>query len=63
MALPATWRARSSGKEGKTERRLRGTQGRAHLGGGKAASGPAADSQGGRPDPQGRGAPEDSPAT
>jgi hypothetical protein len=53
MVAPATWRARSSGKKGKTERRPRGTQGRAHLRGEKTASGPATDSQGGRPDPQG----------
>jgi hypothetical protein len=53
MAAPATWTARSSGKKGKTERRPSGTQGRAHLGGEKTASGPAADNHGGRPDPQG----------
>jgi hypothetical protein len=37
-----------SGESGKTERRLGGTQGRAHLGGKKTAGEPAADSHGNR---------------
>jgi hypothetical protein len=32
MVAPATWRARSSGERGKTERRPRGSLGHAHLG-------------------------------
>jgi hypothetical protein len=48
VAAPATWRAGSSDKKGKTERRPRGTRGAAHLGRRRTKRGPTADSHGGR---------------
>jgi hypothetical protein len=48
VVAPATWRAGSSGKKGKTERRPRGTRGAAHLGRRRMERGPVADNHGGR---------------
>jgi hypothetical protein len=48
VAAPATWRAGRLDKKGKTERRLWGTRGDAHLGRRRTKRGPTVDSHGGQ---------------